>query len=638
MIDVNLIKKFLTLLIILFLPSCEKSTQKSNEDVSPPQCVILYPADGESVFGEVVIQARATDNQKISHVEFYINQEVVHSDSTSNQNDIFTYRWNTLSQSASDQNIGPEYIEDEYYFISVIAYDLSGNSYATTPIKNKIDNIDNEPPNAFILKPFQGQSLGGNVDITVIASDNDSISSVKFFIDDRLEAIRPSTSYISEVDQFGNVTSYEAYLYTWNTELVDDGYHSIRVMVFDINENTTFVAPLNIIVNNGVVIDPIPPTGMIVSPPAGLTVNGTIPVIVNASDNISMGEVALSINGVYLETITSPPYVFYWNTINSLEDSDHIISAIVIDSVGNETPLNPISVFVNNFLDPDLTPPITSIFYPVSGQTVSGIIDIEISTSDNDGIAYVLFFINGNEIDIDTDEPFIYSWDTELVTEDTEHTIAAASCDNFGNCALTTPITVFVDNYDNIPPHGQILNPYPSQTLSGMVTIQFSAYDNVGIRDVAPTINGIAVDTISSPPFNYQWNTSFETEDSYHVVGSIISDNSNNSFYVSPIVVYIDNFENDINPPTGVISSPVSGQQVNGTIDFTVLAQDNQGVNNVEFFINGNSVFIDSNYPFQYVWDTTLEENYSEHALSATVSDNANHMIFLQPILVSVSN
>ena len=75
MIDVNLIKKFLTLLIILFLPSCEKSTQKSNEDVSPPQCVILYPADGESVFGEVVIQARATDNQKISHVEFYINQK-----------------------------------------------------------------------------------------------------------------------------------------------------------------------------------------------------------------------------------------------------------------------------------------------------------------------------------------------------------------------------------------------------------------------------------------------------------------------------------------------------------------------------------------------------------------------------------
>ena len=139
-------------------------------------------------------------------------------------------------------------------------------------IKSRIDNIDNESPNAFILKPFQGQSLEGNVDITVIASDNDSISSVKFFINDRLEAIRPTTSLISEEDQFGNITSYQAYLYTWNTELVNDGYHSIRVMVFDINENSTIVAPRDVIVNNGLIFDPVPPTGTIVSPPAGLIV------------------------------------------------------------------------------------------------------------------------------------------------------------------------------------------------------------------------------------------------------------------------------------------------------------------------------------------------------------------------------
>ena len=265
-----------------------------------------------------------------------------------------------------------------------------------------------------------------------------------------------------------------------------------------------------------------------------------------------MGEVAFSINGEYQETITLAPYVFFWNTMNALEDSEHIISAIVIDSVGNETPLNPISVFVNNLLDPDITPPIASVFYPVSGQTVSGIIDIEISTSDNDGIASVLFFINGEESFLDEEQPFIYSWDTELVTEDTEHTIAAASCDNFGNCTLASPITVIVDNYDNVIPYGQILNPFPSQTLSGLVTIQFSAYDNVGVEMVIPTINGVPVDTISLSPFNYNWETQSEVEDSYHVLGGIISDYAENYFYVPPIVVYIDNFQNDISPPTGV--------------------------------------------------------------------------------------
>ena len=47
---------------------------------------------------------------------------------------------------------------------------------------------------------------------------------------------------------------------------------------------------------------------------------------------------------------------------------------------------------------------------------------------------------------------------------------------------------------------------------------------------------------------------------------------------------------------------------------------------------------IDTDYPFQYAWDTTVEDTYSEHALSATVSDNANHTIFLQPVLVSTYN
>ncbi len=627
--------------VIFFLTvffSCEESVQMPLGDNSIPQAIILYPANGENISGEVVIQARAIDNYGISYVEFYINQERVHIDSISNNNDIYTYRWQTIPSGELPLDPNLEYTEDEYHYISVIAYDISGNSYATAPIKNKIDNIDNEPPDAFILKPFQGQSIRGNIDISVVASDNDSILNVKFFINDRLEAIRPSTSLVFEQDQIGNITSYPAYVYTWNTELVDDGRHSIKVIVLDINENSTIIAPRDVIVNNGMIYDSTPPTGTIVSPPAGLTVNGTIPVIVNAADNISMGEVAFSIDGIYQETVTSSPYVYLWNTNGSSEDSEHIISAIAIDSVGNETPLTPITVFVDNVVNPDIVPPVASIFYPASGQNISGTIDIQISTSDNEGVSYVIFFINGIESYIDESQPYLYTWNTNLEIEDSEHTIAAASCDNFGNCTLTSPITVFVDNIDNIYPSGQILNPFPGQVLDGNITIQFSAHDNIGIKNIVPLINGLSTDTISSLPYNYLWDTTIETEDSYHVISGIISDSSDNLFYVSPIVVYIDNFTNDINPPSGVISNPVSGQNVNGVIDFTVLAQDDQGINNVEFFIDGNSVFVDSIYPYQYSWDTTTEMNDSEHTLSATVSDNANHTILLQPLLITIMN
>ena len=54
------------------------------------------------------------------------------------------------------------------------------------------------------------------------------------------------------------------------------------------------------------------------------------------------------------------------------------------------------------------------------------------------------------------------------------------------------------------------------------------------------------------PFYNYFWDTTIETEDAYHVISGILSDSSNNVFYVNPIVVYIDNFINDINPPSGL--------------------------------------------------------------------------------------
>ena len=493
-------------------------------------------------------------------------------------------------------------------------------------------------PNAFILFPFQGQTVDGNVDITVIASDNDSIANVNFYIDNRLKAIRPTTTLISELDQFGNETNFDAYVYTWNTELADDGYHSIRITVFDLNENSSIIPPIGVNVNNGAIIDPIPPTGSIISPPAGLTVNGAIPIIVNANDNVALEGVAFSIDGEYIETIFTPPYAFMWNTLTVAEDSDHIISAIVIDSVGNETPLNPISVFVNNLIDPDIIPPSTSIFYPAAGQIVSGEVNIIANTTDNNGVAYVIFFIDGNEVYIDDLEPYNYTWNTELNTEDNEHTIAIASCDIFTNCTLGQPITVFVDNYDNILPNGEILNPHPGQIIQGSVDIQISANDNIGIKNVVPYINGVPVDTVSDFPYSYNWETTLYAEDSYHVVSGIISDSSDNLFYLSPLVVFIDNYINDISPPSGVISNPVSGQTVQGAVQFSVLAQDNYGISNVDFFINGTNVGSDSDFPYQYQWETSLEVNNSEYALSATIMDNADNSVILQPILVTVVN
>ena len=591
-------------------------------DTSPPQAIVLFPIDGESVSGEVIVQVRAVDNDKVDSVQFLINQKRVFTDS-SQTDDIFKFTWNTESTVMVDGGLVKLYEEDEFHYISAIAYDPIGNSYASVPTRSKVDNIDNEPPNAFFLSPFAGQYVSDVVNIEVIATDNDSIQYVSYFINNILQG------YVQE----------SPYVFPWNTNLVESGnYYSLHANVKDLNNNTTTIAPISVFVDNGIENDITPPTGSIVSPPAGLTVSGDVQIIISANDNRAMDEVALSIDGTYITTIEQAPYFHIWDTTMEQEDTEHTISVVLIDLAGNEAPLNPISVMVDNNPPLDEEPPNVMIIDPVAGQEVSGMVNIEVIATDDTGIDYIEYFIDGLSEAIDSISPYIYDWDSETVEDDLEHVIAVVGFDIQGNSTLATPIAVFIDNFDNVVPTGQILNPIPGQTVNGTVTIEITAHDNIGVANVELSIDGIPRDTLYDHPYAYEWDTSQETDDQDHVISALVSDTTGNIGFINPVSVIVDNEINDITPPTGIISNPLSGQTVNGTVDFTVLAQDDHGISEVSFFIDGINVSNDSSYPYSHPWDTTTLENNSEHTLSASVTDDAGHTTIIQPILVTVVN
>jgi len=69
-----------------------------------------------------------------------------------------------------------------------------------------------------------------------------------------------------------------------------------------------------------------------------------------------------------------------------------------------------------------------------------------------------------------------------------------------------------------------------------------------------------------------------------------------------------------------------------------VLAQDDYGIENITFFIDGINISNDNTAPYSYAWDTTTLENGSEHTISASITDGAGHVTILQPVLVTVSN
>jgi hypothetical protein len=297
-------------------------------------------------------------------------------------------------------------------------------------------------------------------------------------------------------------------------------------------------------------------------------------------------------------------------------------------------------VVVDN-IDQDDIHPTAVITSPASGAIVDGSVLIETLVTDNLEIDKVEFFINNESVYTDSiGSDYSFLWETDTLPDDEHYVLAVISYDLVGNEGPSTAITVYLDNDDNVLPHGSILYPYAGQIVSGVETVSINAEDNNSIDTVEFYINNILVFSDGTQPYEYDWDTNLEMEDLNHIVGSIIRDDSGNQFEVPSISVLVNNIPNDSNPPTITISNPLSGQTVSDTVNFLVAAYDDIGIAYVEFFIDGFTLGTDDEAPFSYLWDTAsnIGVHGNQHALSAIVVDTAGNTTFSQPILVIVED
>ena len=78
----------------------------------------------------------------------------------------------------------------------------------------------------------------------------------------------------------------------------------------------------------------------------------------------------------------------------------------------------------------DTTPPTVSISSPVSGQTVSEIVDIIAQAQDNKSINRVEFFVNDSLLYVDNQSNFSFQWNTTTYPDDSDHIIKAIAYDD----------------------------------------------------------------------------------------------------------------------------------------------------------------------------------------------------------------
>lgn len=159
----------------------------------------------------------------------------------------------------------------------------------------------------------------------------------------------------------------------------------------------------------------------------------------------------------------------------------------------------------------DTQAPTASITAPLGSTTVSSLVPVNVTASDNKGVTRVDLRVNGTTVASDTTSPFAFSWDSTKVANGMASLVVVAY-DAAGNSATSAPVSVNVANVvvaDTTPPVVSISNPANGSVVSGNVSVRLSASDNTGSAGITQTlkINGTTVATATGSSLSYTWNT-----------------------------------------------------------------------------------------------------------------------------------
>jgi hypothetical protein len=275
---------------------------------------------------------------------------------------------------------------------------------------------DSTPPGVSITSPSEGAQVQEAVTFHVEASDNFGVQRVELYEGSTLVA-----------------TGFRApYALSWASRTVPNGPYTFTARAYDAAGLVSTSAPLHVLVNN----DYVPPQVSILKPVEGAAVLDTVSIETNASDDRGVARVDFHVDGTHIGSTTTAPYSLSWNP-RMVSNGPHVLSATAFDAANNASPRSTVNVQVEN----DLLPPQTALTAPASGTTVSRVVSLEASATDNRQVARVEFFVDGTLVGTDTTAPYVVAWDSVEVMNGS-HTLTSTAYDGEGRSAASAPITV----------------------------------------------------------------------------------------------------------------------------------------------------------------------------------------------------
>jgi hypothetical protein len=195
-------------------------------DAVVPTVSLTAPTTGSTVSKTVNVTATATDNIRVSKVEFYLNGVLIATDTTAP----YSFTWDTTTAINGS------------YTLAATAYDNGGNS-GISP--NAVVTVFNDltPPVVNLTSPPTNATVNGTVTVTASATDNVGVSRVEFYLNGILIATDTTAPYS----------------FDWDSTTGAAGIYSLAAIAYDTAGNSGPSDLISVTVSQAVAVPALSP-------------------------------------------------------------------------------------------------------------------------------------------------------------------------------------------------------------------------------------------------------------------------------------------------------------------------------------------------------------------------------------------
>jgi hypothetical protein len=379
-------------------------------DTTPPVVSITNPGAEWVYSGSISFSATATDNIGVSWVDFLLDGVVINTDTTAP----YTTTINTLTYTGW------------VHILSVRARDAANNITTSSPRNIFINNKTPPGSTTIFSETFESGSFSTgwtlpNANYTVTAG------TCRSGTDNNTRATRITGTIVPNgngVERAISLASYTgvtlSFCYKWDslegTDAVDIEYSTNNGASWTIAKSITNSGTIHMFYTADNSHIAIPSSGSIIPTPVNIS-----------ADNLARYYIELP------ASVSGNPN-FKLRIKDRLSDANDYVWIDDIRLMG--TVIN----------TQDTTLPTVTLTSPLSGSTLSGLINITATATDNIGVTWVQFQLDGVNIGSeDTTSPYQISYNTNL-TSNGSHTFRAIARDAAWNTRTSSGVTVQVQN------------------------------------------------------------------------------------------------------------------------------------------------------------------------------------------------